>query len=192
VAGHVVTFGTRLGNELGLRCRKGCCSRCRCFLDGPAVVILVPRESGTAGKSLLAVGVGALVWSLARVCTPVASQGAAVAEGLGTGLAVVRLLAGVHALVDGQSGTLNELLATVRVVTDVRSVSCVNTFVTCQVTASREALSTSAARVCLYGLLGRLRLLRHVLHGHARHVGHAMHIREVGHLHGAGHGVWDV
>jgi uncharacterized membrane protein len=47
---------------------------------------------------------------------------------LGTGLAVVRLLAGVHALVDGQSGTLNELLATVRVVTDVRSVSCVNTF----------------------------------------------------------------
>ena len=192
MVGHMIAFGARLGHHLGLGSREGSRSRRRRLFDGSTVVILVSREGGAARESLLTICVGALVWSLAGVRASVASQGAAVAERLGTGLAVVWLLASMHTLVDGQSGTLNELLTAVRIIADMWPVSGVNALVASKIAAPRESFATSAARVGLDRLLGRLGLLGHRLHRHARHVGHAMHIGKAGHLHRARHRVRDV
>jgi len=46
------------------------------------VVVLVAREGGASGESLLAVGIWALVGSLPTVNTTVTCQGAGIAEGL--------------------------------------------------------------------------------------------------------------
>jgi hypothetical protein len=51
---------------------------------------------------------------------------------LATSLAHVRLLAGVDALVHGEGGALDELLAAVRVVAHVRADAAVDTFCRCQ------------------------------------------------------------
>lgn len=65
--------------------------------------------------------------------------------------------------------------------------------VTGEITASREALTTSAARVGLDGLLRRRRrLLWHLLHVHVGHAAHVGHLREARELHRGWHGVWDV
>ena len=47
------------------------------------MLILVPRECSSSGKSLLAIDVRTFVRSLARVDSSVSREGAGVAEGLG-------------------------------------------------------------------------------------------------------------
>lgn len=123
---------------------QGCSCGCRCFLDCTGVVVLVACEGRTTGEGLLAIRKGALVRPLARVRAPVTSQGGAVAEFLskvsdrafragggfaylGAGLAVMWLLASVRPLVDGQGRPLNESLAAVFEVAEVRLVAAVDT-----------------------------------------------------------------
>lgn len=132
-----------------------------------------------------------------------AGKGAAVAEGLGTRLAVVRLLASVNSLMHSQGRPLDELLSTVGPVTHMRSNTAVDALVASEITSSREALSAGTARISLHGLLGslgRLMMLRNVcLHGHGGHAAHIRHLgvaRElhaghgIGHVHGCLHGNW--
>jgi hypothetical protein len=57
----------------------------------------------------------------------------------------------VDTLVNGQGGALDELLAAVGVVAHVRADTAVDTFMTCEVTASREAFTTGRAREGLWG-----------------------------------------
>lgn len=81
-----------LGILLGIRaagaarCRQASSQRSssssRSLLDRTSVVILVTRQGRPASKSLLAVGIGALVRPLARVNTAMAGQRARVAEWL--------------------------------------------------------------------------------------------------------------
>ena len=110
-------------------------------------MVLVTCESSAARKGLLAVGVWALVRSLSGVDATMSCERARVAEGLGcvsevlvlsnmytylsTTLTHVRLLAGVDALMDGQRGSLDELLAAVGVVANVRADAAVDTFCEC-------------------------------------------------------------
>jgi len=77
----------------------------------------------------------------------VASQRAAVAKWLAASFTLVRLLPGVHALVDGERGPLNELLAAAREVADVGSHAAVDTFVPSEVASSRKPFSASAAGI---------------------------------------------
>lgn len=153
-------------------------------------------EGGSTGEGLLAIGVRTLVGALSRVCPAVAGKRAAVAEGLGAGLTMVRLLACVDSLMHSQGRSLNELLATARPVADMRSNTTVDAFMPSKVAASRKALSTGAAWVCLDGLLRRrlmvLLLLRHVLHVHVRHAAHVGHLGVAGETHGGGHRVGNV
>jgi hypothetical protein len=105
----------------------------------------VTSQGGTTREGFLAVGVRALVRSLARVDAAMASQRAGVAEWLGsvsvcvqrmelvltylsTTLAHMRLLTRVDALVHCQGGALDELLAAVGVIAHVRTNAAVNTF----------------------------------------------------------------
>lgn len=149
-------------------------------------------EGGSTGEGLLAVGIGALVWSLARVSSAMASQRATVTERLGTSLAVVRLLTSVHSLVDSQGRSLNEHLSAGRPVADVRSDAAVDALVSSEIAPSRKSFSASATGIGLDRLLGLLRLLRHVLHAHVRHSAHVGHIRVSRNLHRGWHGVGDV
>jgi hypothetical protein len=126
---------------------------------------------------------------------------------------MVRLLACMDSLMHGQGRSLNKLLATTGPVADVRSNTTVDAFwrvlvlsrdflpgsltMTSKIAASRKALSTGAARVCLDGLLRRWRLvvlllLRHVLHVHVRHTAHVGHLGVPRKTHGGGHGVRDM
>jgi hypothetical protein len=162
------------------------------------VVVLVTGEGGSTGERLLAIGVRALVGTLSRVCPAVAGERAAVTKGLCASLAMVRLLACMDSLMDSQGRSLNKLLATAGPVADVRSNTAVDALMTSKIAASRKALSTGAAWVCLDGLLGRRRrlvvllLLRHVLHVHVRHAAHVGHIGVAGETHGGGHRVGDM
>lgn len=54
---------------------------------------------------------------------------------LSASFAHVRLLTGVDTLMDCQGRTLNELFATVGIITDVRADTAVNTFCRCQCAA---------------------------------------------------------
>jgi len=82
-------------------------------------MVLVPGQSGTPSERLLAIGIRALVGSLAGMNSAVPGQGAAVTEGLATSLTPVRLLASMYARVNGQGGPLDELLATPRIVANM-------------------------------------------------------------------------
>jgi hypothetical protein len=95
------------------------------------MVILMPRQGRPASERLLAVGIWALVGSLARVNPAVAGKGATITEGLyshisrsplqgsnlatvphlSASLALMGLLASMYSLVNSQGGTLNELLS---------------------------------------------------------------------------------
>lgn len=119
---------------------KGLSSGARSILDTASVVVLVPGESGASSERLLAVGIGALVRAFPGVDATVTRQRTRIAERLcsksaspshasllyrlraylATALAHVRFLTGVDPLVDCQSGPLDELLAAVREVADVR------------------------------------------------------------------------
>lgn len=55
-------------------------------LDGSGVVVLVTSKSGTASEGLLARGVGALVWPLARVDATVPSERTGITEVLQSGI----------------------------------------------------------------------------------------------------------
>lgn len=125
---------------------------------------------------------------------------------------MVRLLACVDSLMHSQGRSLNELLATAGPVANMRSNTTVDAFwrmlvlslyflpgsltMPSKVAASRKALSTGAAWVCLDGLLRRrlmvLLLLRHVLHVHVRHAAHVGHLGVAGETHGGGHRVGNV
>jgi len=120
------------------------------------MVILVPGKGSTPSERLLAVGVRTLVWTFARMGPAVASQGAGVAKGLGTGLTMVWLLSSVDSLMHREGGSLNEHLAAVGEFADVRSDAGMDTFMASQVTASGKPLAAGAARI----RLDRLRLLR--------------------------------
>lgn len=195
VVGHVVALRPGLGQTLRFGRSKGSGSGRGSFLNSSAVMILVTCKSSSAGESLLAVGIGALVGSLARVRSSMASKRAAVAEGLGAGFAVVRFLASVHSLMYGQSRSLDELLPTVWPVAHMRSDATVNAFVSSEVASSRKSFSTSTTRIGLDGLLRSLRLrrlrLRHVLHLHT-HAAHIWHFRVTRELHRGGHRIRDV
>ena len=109
-------------------------------------------ESGAACERLLTIGIWALVWALARVDAAMTRQRAGITEGLvlslvegnkgnqggrgqraylSTTLTHVRLLASVDTLVDRQGGTLDELLAAVGVVANMRADAAVDTFCEC-------------------------------------------------------------
>lgn len=61
---------------------QGCSSGSSRFFDGAGVVVLVTRQSCATRKSLLTVGVGALVGSLARVDSAMTRKRGRVTEGL--------------------------------------------------------------------------------------------------------------
>lgn len=111
----------------------------RGLLNGSGVMVLVARESGTPSEGLLACGVRAFVRSFTRVNATMSGERAGITEGLqnwgqqraigrqsslrthlATSLAHVGLLAGVDTLVDSQCRALDELLATVGEVADMR------------------------------------------------------------------------
>lgn len=115
------------------------CSGSGGILDRSGVMVLVASESRASGESLLAIRIRALVRSLTRMYPTMPSQRTAVAEGLrgpsqftsacswmcwsahlSTTLTHVRLLSSVDSLVDGQGRPLDELLAAVGVVADMR------------------------------------------------------------------------
>lgn len=111
VAREMVTVRARLHQVLVGRAGKGrrtCHSR---LLDRTGVVVLMACEGGFAGKRLLAIRVGANVWALAGVCSSMSGKGAAVAKLLATRFALMRLLAGMDTLVDGQRRPLDKLLS---------------------------------------------------------------------------------
>jgi hypothetical protein len=110
----------------------------------------VASQSSAACERLLAIGIWALVWALARVDAAMTRQRAGITEGLSTSLTHMRLLASVDTLVDRQGGTLDELLAAVGVIANMRADAAVDTFMTCEVTASREAFTTCRARESLW------------------------------------------
>lgn len=123
-------------------------------------------------------------------------------------------LAGVHSLVNGQGRSLDELLVTLGIVTDMGSNTCVDTLyimnmlegtflefsvsisagltMTGKVASSCEAFATSAAGICFngsrWGLLLRW-LLWDMVHSHAGHTTHARHVGEAAHLHRTVHRV---
>lgn len=149
-------------------------------------------KGGSASEGLLAISVRALVRALSRMSSAVTSKGAAVAERLGTSLAMVRLLACMNTLVHSQSRPLNELLSTSRPVADMRTNTAVDAFMTSKIAASRKSLATCTTWVGLDGLLRRRRLLlRHLLHVHVRHA-HVRHLGVAVHCHCGGHRILDV
>lgn len=109
-------------------------------------MILVAGQSSAARKCLLAIRVRALVRPLPRVNATMASQRTRVTEWLAASFAHVRLLASVDTLMDGQSRALNELLAAVGVVAHMGTDAAMDALMTCEVTASREALTTCRTR----------------------------------------------
>lgn len=132
------------------------------------------------------------------------SQRAAVTEGLGASLTVMRLLAGVDSLVNSQGRSLDELLVALGVVADMRPDACVDSLMTGKVASSSETLATSAAGIGFNRSGGRLLLLwwllRNMMHSHAGHAAHPRHISKAAnlhctmhrvlHLHGGLHGRW--
>jgi hypothetical protein len=66
VARHMVAIGSTLRLNIG-SCCQGSRSCSRSLLHRPSVVALVPCQRSSSGKCLLAVGIRALVGSLARV-----------------------------------------------------------------------------------------------------------------------------
>lgn len=141
-------------------------------------MVLVASESRASGESLLAIRIRALVRPLTRMYPTMPSQRTAVTEGLSTTLTHVRLLSSVDTLVDGQGRPLDELLAAVGVVADMRPHSGVNSLMASKIAPSCKSLSTGAARVGLgwrlRGLrLWRLRKLRHGVGDVGSHSGEA-------------------
>lgn len=115
------------------------------ILDCASVVVLVASKCRASRECLLTIGIRTLVRSLTRVNPTMTCQRARVAEGLfcfwsaaeaclpqcrRTHLAAtfthVWLLSSVHSLMDGKSGTLDELFAAVWVVADMRPHSSVD------------------------------------------------------------------
>lgn len=104
-------------------------------------------EGGATGESLLAIGIRAFVWTLARMDTTMSSKRARVAEWLlylvsenfvsskltwietylSATLTHVGLLACMYTLMNSQSRSLNELLSTAWMVTSMWSNSAVDT-----------------------------------------------------------------
>lgn len=82
MAGHVVAVGASLASVLGPGSSECRSSRRRRLLDRARVVVLMPGQGSTSRERLLAIGVGAFVGALARVCPPVPSQRAAVTKRL--------------------------------------------------------------------------------------------------------------
>jgi len=145
------------------------------------------RQSGAASESLLTIGVRAFVGTLARVDSTMACQGTAVAKWLAAAFTHVRFLSRVNSLMNSEGRTLDELLATVGEVADVRANTAMNAFVAGEITASSKALAAGTARVGLRGLLRRL-LVRGLVLRHA--LGHVV-LRDAGQDHGAGSHVGD-
>lgn len=124
----------------------------------------------------------------------------------------MRLLAGVHSLVNSESRSLDESLVAFGIVAHVRSDSCVNTLyahayvrkttsygsiallarltMARKVASSSETFTAGTAGVCFNRCcrsLLLLRLLRHVMHSHAWYTSHAGHVRKATHLHSIMH-----
>ena len=144
--GVVLAVGPRRARLVGRARRQGGSRGRGGLFDGAGMVVLVAGERGTAGECLLAVGVWAFVGPLARMYPSMSSQRARVTERLrgalaaihrrmrtqsshlSTPLAHVRLLSRVHALMDRQCRALDELLAAVGVVADVRTDAGMDSF----------------------------------------------------------------
>ena len=107
------------------------------------MVVLMACESRAPRKCLLAIRVGAFVWPLAGMYPSVPGQRTGIAETLvgvslchnmnndndkylPTPLTHVRLLASMYSSVHGESRSLNELFAAIRIVADVRPYPAVN------------------------------------------------------------------
>lgn len=163
MARELVAFGLdRLHTiHAGRKSRRGLgCS----LLYRANVLVLMPRQGSAASEGLLAVGVRALVRTVTRMGASMTGQRAAIAEGPSTPLAHVRLLSSMHAVVYGQSRSLDELLAALRKVTHMGSVASVDSFVTRQITTPGETLSTRTTRERLVGKWSRM-MVGHGLDG---------------------------
>jgi hypothetical protein len=86
------------------------------------------RQSCATREGLLAVGVRALIRSLARMDSAVTRKRRAIAEGLSAALTHVRLFSSVDARVHCKSRTLNELLSAAWVIAYVGAHSTVDAF----------------------------------------------------------------
>lgn len=103
------------------------------------------RQSCATRKGLLAVGVGALVRSLARMDSAMTRERRGIAEGLAAALTHMRLFSSVDARVHCESRALNELLSTAWIITDVGAYSAVNTFMSGEITSASKSLATGRA-----------------------------------------------
>lgn len=89
------------------------------FLDSAGVMVLVTGQGRPTSECLLAVGVRALVGSLARMDTTMPSQRRRIAKGLAASLTHMGLLTSVYTRVYCQGGALDKLLSAARPVTSM-------------------------------------------------------------------------